>query len=35
MSTGRLSIFALVVSLLLSLGLAPTAWTQEVTAAIV
>ncbi len=35
MSTARLSTFALVVSLLLSLALAPTAWTQEVTAAIV
>src|SRR6266567_5653112 len=35
MSTARLSTFALLVSLLLSLGLAPTAWTQEVTAAIV
>jgi len=35
MSTARLSTFALLVFLLLSLGLAPTAWTQEVTAAIV
>src|SRR2546430_3326501 len=35
MSTGRLFSFALVVSLLLSLGVVPAAWTQEVTASIV
>jgi len=35
MSTGRLFSFALVVSLLLSLGMVPAAWTQEVTASIV